>query len=114
MAENLRVFDGCRRLVVDALNDIDGISCADPDGAFYVFPCMEGLIGRRCPNGYVIKNGSDLVTWLLEDGGVAVVQGSAFGLELHFRISYAISSGTRGCMWSDQDVGRETNLIAKM
>jgi aspartate aminotransferase len=92
MAENLRVLDGRRQLVVNALNGIDGISCADPDGAFYVFPCIEGLIGRKCPDGKVIGNGSDLVTWLLEDGGVAVVQGVAFGLEPHFRISYATST----------------------
>jgi len=92
MAENLKAFDSRRQLVVDALNNIDGISCPDPDGAFYVFPSIEGLIGRKRPDGNVIANDSDLVTWLLEDGGVAAVQGVAFGLEPHFRISYATST----------------------
>jgi len=92
MAENLKAFDSRRQLVVDALNAIEGISCPDPDGAFYVFPSIEGLIGRKRPDGKVIANDSDLVTWLLEDGGVAAVQGVAFGLEPHFRISYATST----------------------
>ena len=92
MARNLKAFDSRRQLVVDALNKIDGISCPDPDGAFYVFPSIEGLIGRTRPDGGVISNDSDLVTWLLEDGGVAAVQGVAFGLEPHFRISYATST----------------------
>jgi len=92
MARNLKAFDSRRQLVVDALNKIDGISCPDPDGAFYVFPSIEGLIGRTRPDGGTISNDSDLVTWLLEDGGVAAVQGVAFGLEPHFRISYATST----------------------
>ena len=92
MASNLKAFDSRRQLVVDALNGIDGITCADPDGAFYVFPSVEGMIGRKRPDGAVIENDSDFVTWLLEDGGVAAVQGVAFGLEPHFRISYATST----------------------
>ena len=92
MAENLKAFDQRRQLVVDSLNAIDGISCPDPDGAFYVFPSIEGLIGRKRPDGGIITSDSDLVTWLLEDGGVAAVQGVAFGLEPHFRISYATST----------------------
>ncbi|XDZ66179.1 pyridoxal phosphate-dependent aminotransferase [Alphaproteobacteria bacterium LSUCC0684] len=92
MSDNLKAFDSRRQLVVDALNNIEGISCPDPDGAFYVFPSIEGLIGRKRPDGNAITNDSDLVTWLLEDGGVAAVQGVAFGLEPHFRISYATST----------------------
>jgi aspartate aminotransferase len=92
MATNLKAFDERRQLVVDGLNAIDGISCADPDGAFYVFPSIEGMIGRKRPDGAVIENDGDFVTWLLEDGGVAAVQGVAFGLEPHFRISYATST----------------------
>ncbi|NBQ83806.1 MAG: pyridoxal phosphate-dependent aminotransferase [Alphaproteobacteria bacterium] len=92
MATNLKAFDERRQLVVDGLNAIDGIACADPDGAFYVFPSIEGMIGRKRPDGGIIENDSDFVTWLLEDGGVAAVQGVAFGLEPHFRISYATST----------------------
>lgn len=92
MASNLKAFDSRRKLVVEALNGIDGIECPDPDGAFYVFPSIAEIIGRKRPDGKVIENDSDFVTWLLEDGGVAAVQGVAFGLEPHFRISYATST----------------------
>ena len=92
MASNLKAFDARRQLVVDALNAIDGFDCPNPDGAFYVFPSVAGLIGRKTPDGTVIENDSALVSWLLEDGGVAAVQGVAFGLEPHFRISYATST----------------------
>lgn len=92
MQENLKAFDSRRQLVVNALNAIDGINCPDPDGAFYVYPSIEGVVGRKRPDGAVIENDSDYVTWLLEDGGVAAVQGAAFGLEPHFRISYATST----------------------
>ena len=92
MKSNLKAFDSRRQLVVDALNGIDGITCPNPDGAFYVYPSIEGLIGRKRPDGALIESDSDYVTWLLEDGGVAAVQGVAFGLEPHFRISYATST----------------------
>ena len=92
MKSNLKAFDSRRQLVVDALNAIDGVTCPDPDGAFYVYPSIEGIIGRKRPDGVAIENDSDYVTWLLEDGGVAAVQGVAFGLEPHFRISYATST----------------------
>ena len=89
MASNLKAFDERRRLVVSALNQIDGVECAEPEGAFYVFPSVEGVMGRKRPDGQEITNDGELVTWLLEDGGVAAVQGAAFGLEPYFRISYA-------------------------
>jgi aspartate aminotransferase len=92
MRSNLAAFDERRQLVVSALNAIDGVECADPQGAFYVFPSIAGVIGRKRPDGGVISSDGDLVTWLLEDGGVAAVQGAAFGLEPHFRISYATST----------------------
>ncbi len=92
MVSNLKAFDERRQLVVDRLNAIDGIDCENPDGAFYVFPSIEAIIGRKRPDGITINNDSDFVTWLLEDGGVAAVQGTAFGLEPHFRISYATSN----------------------
>ena len=92
LAENLKAFDHRRQLMVRELNKIEGISCPTPDGAFYVFPAIDGMIGRKKPDGSTINNDSDYVTWLLEDGGIAAVQGVAFGLEPHFRISYATST----------------------
>ena len=82
----------CRRdLVVSMLNQVDGLSCLTPDGAFYVYPSCAGVIGKKLPNGRVIENDTDFVSELLEAEGVAVVQGAAFGLEPYFRISYATS-----------------------
>ena len=92
MAANAVHFAERRNLVVDALNEIDGLDCARPDGAFYVYPSCAGVIGATTPDGKVIENDGDYVTWLLEEGGVAAVQGAAFGLEPHFRISYATST----------------------
>ena len=84
-------FQDRRDFVVKSLNDIDGINCLNPDGAFYVFPNCKGLIGKKDPNGKEIKSDTDFVQSLLENSGIAVVQGSAFGLEGFFRISYATS-----------------------
>jgi aspartate aminotransferase len=84
-------FQERRDFVVKALNDIDGIECLNPDGAFYVFPSCKGLIGKKDTNGNELKTDTDFVQSLLETSSVAVVQGSAFGLEGFFRISYATS-----------------------
>ncbi len=84
-------FQERRDFVVKALNDIDGIECLNPDGAFYVFPSCKGLMGKKDTNGIEIKSDTDFVQSLLENSGIAVVQGSAFGLEGFFRISYATS-----------------------
>jgi aspartate aminotransferase len=84
-------FQERRDFVVKALNDIDGIECLNPDGAFYVFPSCKSLIGKKDSTGKEIKTDTDFVQSLLENNGVAVVQGSAFGLEGFFRISYATS-----------------------
>ena len=84
-------FQERRDFVVRALNDIDGIECLNPDGAFYVFPSCKGLMGKKDTNGKEIKSDTDFVQSLLENSGIAVVQGSAFGLEGFFRISYATS-----------------------
>jgi aspartate aminotransferase len=84
-------FQGRRDLVVKSLNEIDGIECLNPDGAFYVFPSCKGLIGKKDSTGKEFKTDTDFVQSLLENSGVAVVQGSAFGLEGFFRISYATS-----------------------
>ncbi len=89
--ERAKSFQERRDFVVKALNEIDGIECLNPDGAFYVFPSCKGLIGKKDLNGNVLNNDSDFVKFLLENSGVAVVQGSAFGLEGFFRISYATS-----------------------
>jgi aspartate aminotransferase len=84
-------FKRRRDLVVDALNAVPGLSCPRPEGAFYVFPSCAGAIGKRTPEGRTIATDEEYVTYLLETEGVAVVQGSAFGLAPHFRISYATS-----------------------
>ena len=84
-------FQERRDFVVKALNEIDGIECLNPDGAFYVFPSCKGLMGKKDTNGKEIKSDTDFVQSLLENSGIAVVQGSAFGLEGFFRISYATS-----------------------
>ena len=89
--ERAKSFQERRDFVVKALNQINGIECLNPDGAFYVFPSCKGLIGKKDPTGNVLNNDSDFVKSLLENSGVAVVQGSAFGLEGFFRISYATS-----------------------
>ena len=84
-------FQERRDFVVNSLNAIDGINCLKPDGAFYVFPSCKGLIGKKDKNGKKLENDTDFVQSLLENNNVAVVQGSAFGLEGYFRISYATS-----------------------
>lgn len=80
-----------RDLVVSMLNQANGISCLKPEGAFYVYPSCAGTIGKTTPEGKKIENDQDFVTALLENEGVAVVQGSAFGMAPYFRISYATS-----------------------
>ncbi len=87
----IKAFKSRRDLVVSMLNQADGLSCLNPDGAFYVYPSCSGVIGKKAPNGRVIKNDTDFVSELLEAERVAVVQGAAFGLEPYFRISYATS-----------------------
>ena len=89
--ERARSFEERRDFVVKALNAIEGIECLNPDGAFYVFPSCKGLIGKKDNKGKEIKKDTDFVQSLLENNGIAVVQGSAFGLEGFFRISYATS-----------------------
>ena len=86
-----KAFQERRDFVVNSLNAIEGISCLKPQGAFYVFPNCKGLIGKKDKSGKKITNDTDFVQSLLENNDVAVVQGSAFGLEGFFRISYATS-----------------------
>ena len=91
ITRNKKVFQGRRDLVVSMLNQATGIKCPTPEGAFYVYPSCEGLIGKTAPSGKVIETDEDFVSELLESEGVAVVHGSAFGLGPNFRISYATS-----------------------
>ena len=92
-------FQGRRDLVVAGLNAIPGIRCPTPEGAFYVYPDVAGLIGKTTPKGVTIENDEVLVGYLLDEGRVAAVHGGAFGLEPAFRVSYATSDAalTEAC-----------------
>ena len=91
IAENNAVFQRRRDLVVEALNAIPGITCPVPEGAFYVYPSIKGLVGKVSAGGVEIETDEDFATALLDEQGVAVVFGAAFGLSPHFRVSYATS-----------------------
>ena len=91
LEDNNDMFVRRRNLVVAALNAIDGITCPMPEGAFYVYPSIAGLIGKRTAKGQVIATDEDFAMQLLEEAGVAVVFGAAFGLSPNFRVSYATS-----------------------
>jgi aspartate aminotransferase len=92
IAANNKVFLERRDLVVSMLNQAPGLSCPTPDGAFYVYPSCAGTIGKKTPDGKVIETDEDFVTYILESEGVAAVQGAAFGLSPHFRVSYATAT----------------------
>lgn len=87
LTERLAAFQERRRLIVDGLNAIEGISCQEPDGAFYVFPDMSALIKTA---GFA--SDADLCKWLLKTAGVAIVPGRAFGLPGHARLSFAYAT----------------------
>ena len=91
LKSNNEIFVRRRNLVVDALNQIEGIECPKPEGAFYVYPSIAGLIGKITKSGKPIETDEDFATELLNHTGVAVVFGAAFGLSPNFRISYATS-----------------------
>lgn len=91
LIERNDAFKERRDAVVGWLNAIDGITCLTPEGAFYVYPSCAGLIGKTTPDGKTLKTDGEVVTYFLESEGVACVQGEAFGLSPHFRISYATS-----------------------
>lgn len=92
IAERRDAFEKRRDLVVSMLNQATGIECPMPEGAFYVYPSCKDCIGKTTESGMVIKTDEDFVTALLEQEGVAVVHGTAFGLGPNFRISYATST----------------------
>jgi aspartate aminotransferase len=89
IAKHNRIFQERRDLVVSMLNQANGIKCPTPEGAFYVYPSCAGTMGRTTPSGKKLASDEDFVTELLDQEGVAVVHGSAFGLGPAFRISYA-------------------------
>ena len=88
---NNEIFKRRRDLVVSMLSEIDGITCPVPEGAFYVYPSIAGLIGKTSKGGARIDTDEAFATALLEETGVAVVFGAAFGLSPNFRVSYATS-----------------------
>ena len=91
IAPNNVMFARRRDLVVEALNTIPGVTCPKPEGAFYVYPFISGLIGKTSAKGTRIDTDEAFATALLEEAGVAVVFGAAFGLSPAFRVSYATS-----------------------
>ena len=99
LAPNRKLFQSRRDLVVKMLNDAKGITCPKPEGAFYVYPDISGCIGKTSPAGTLITNDEVFATALLEETGVAVVFGAAFGLSPNFRVSYATSDAvlTEAC-----------------
>ena len=80
-----------RDMVVERLNNIDGITCTTPEGAFYVYPSCNGIIGKKTEEGKIINSDEDFMNFLLDKEGVAGVHGEAFGLSPYFRLSYATS-----------------------
>lgn len=99
LRERARAFQARRDLVVGMLNQAEGITCPTPEGAFYVYPSVAGVIGKTTPKGMRIESDSDFVGYLLDDARVAAVQGVAFGLSPAMRISYATSEAllTEAC-----------------
>jgi aspartate aminotransferase len=92
IAKNVEIFKQRRDLIVSMLNQTKGIKCPRPEGAFYVYPSVAGTIGKKTPDGKVIKDDTDFVNYLLASEGLSVVQGSAFGQGPAFRISYATNT----------------------
>ena len=109
IAENNAAFARRRDRVVAALNAMDGVTCPAPDGAFYAFADISGLIGRARPDGKVIETDSDFATALLELGDVAIVPGVAFGLSPAFRLSFAAADDAL-----DTALGRIANVVASL
>lgn len=91
IAPNNEKFVRRRDMAVEMLNAVDGITCPKPEGAFYVYPSISGLIGKTTPNGTKITDDEAFAIALLEEKDVAVVFGAAFGLSPNFRVSYATS-----------------------
>ena len=91
---NNQKFKERRDLVVSMLNQAKGLKCPKPEGAFYVYPSCEGLIGKTTSKGVKLNNDEDVVLSLLDEEGVAVVHGAAFAMSPFFRISYATDTAS--------------------
>ena len=91
IAERTKIFQSRRDVVVASLNDIPGIRCHLPEGAFYVFPSCKAAIGKTTPEGKKLATDEDFVMYLLEAQNLAVLQGAAYGVSPFFRISFATS-----------------------
>lgn len=94
VSEALEVYRKRRDLAVAGFNAIDGLSCGSPEGAFYVLVNCQGAIGKRTPSGRTVNSDQDFAVYLLEHAGVAVIQGSAYGISPYVRISFATSVQT--------------------
>jgi len=94
LEEMVRVYETRRTWLVDAINAIPGMRSIVPDGAFYVFPSVSGWLGRKTPDGEALNDDVAVCEWLLEEAGVALVPGTAFGSPGHVRFSYAVSQDT--------------------
>jgi aspartate aminotransferase len=92
IAGRAKAFEDRRDLVLSMLGQAPGITCRKPEGAFYLFPSIAGLIGKRTPSGRVIASDRDFAAYLMDEHGVATVQGEAYGLSPHIRISIAAST----------------------
>jgi aspartate aminotransferase len=92
VAERTRIFRTRRDMVVAAVNEIAGLSCHAPEGAFYVYASCAGVIGKKTPDGKVVANDTDFVMYLLESQNLALIQGDAYGLSPFVRISFAAST----------------------
>jgi len=91
LKERQKIFEERRNRIVDLLNACPLLSCLKPEGAFYVYPSVKGIIGKKTPQGKILTTDSEVATYLLDSVGVAVVPGEAFGLSPYVRISYATS-----------------------
>ena len=89
--ERTAEFQRRRDRIVEMLNEISGLTCRTPEGAFYAYPNCAGLIGRKSPGGKVMGSDRDIMIYLMEQGGVGVVHGEAYGLSPHIRLSFAAS-----------------------
>jgi len=94
LEEMVRTYESRREWLVAAVNTIPGMHCIRPDGAFYVFPSVSGWLGGKTPNGTVMADDVAICEWLLEQAGVALVPGTAFGAPGFMRISYAVAQDT--------------------
>ena len=104
----VREFQKRRNVIVDALNDIPGVRCFSPEGAFYVFPNVSNIYGRSY-KGNKITNSADLIDYLLDEANVAAVPGAAFGSDDHIRLSYATSLAN-----IEEGMKRIKNAVAKL